>query len=90
MVCAWKLAERLGRVGPELGERQTKLLTAFQLPVTVTPGWNIDSLLDSMRRDKKNVGGKMRFVLPKSTGGVELVDGVPEAEVRAVIADCQR
>jgi 3-dehydroquinate synthase len=90
MVCAWKLAERLGRVGPELGERQTKLLTAFQLPVTVKPEWNVDSLLESMRRDKKNVGGKMRFVLPKSTGGVELVDGVPEADVRAVIADCQR
>jgi 3-dehydroquinate synthase len=90
MVCAWKLAERLGRVGPELGERQTVLLRSFGLPVTVKPDWDADSLLDSMRRDKKNVGGRMRFVLPKSTGGVELVSDVPEAEVRAVIADCQR
>ncbi len=90
MVCAWKLAERLGRVGPELGERQTALLKAYELPVTVKPEWSADSLLDAMRRDKKNVGGKMRFVLPKSAGGVELVDDVPEADVRAVIADCQR
>ena len=90
MVCAWKLAERLGRVGPELGERQTKLLTAFKLPVTVKPEWPADALLDSMRRDKKNVGGKMRFVLPKATGGVELVADVPETDVRAVIAECQQ
>ena len=90
MVCAWKLAERLGRVGPELGERQTKLLTAFKLPVTVKPEWAVDALLDSMRRDKKNVGGKMRFVLPRTTGGVELVGDVPETDVRAVIAECQQ
>lgn len=90
MVCAWKLAERLKRVGPQLGERQAKLLTAFGLPVTVKPEWAADALLDSMRRDKKNVGGKMRFVLPKATCGVELVSDVPEADVRAVIAECQR
>ncbi len=90
MVCAWKLAERLKRVGPQLGERQTALLTAFGLPTAVKPEWNSDSLLDAMRRDKKNVGGRMRFVLPKADGGVELVADVPDADVRAVIAECQR
>lgn len=90
MVSAWKLAERLKRVGPELGERQAKLLTAFGLPTTVKLEWPADALLDSMRRDKKNVGGKMRFVLPKATGGVELVGDVPEADVRAVVSECQR
>jgi 3-dehydroquinate synthase len=90
MVCAWKLAERLKRVGPELGERQAKLLTAFGLPTAVKPEWPVESLLDAMRRDKKNVGGRMRFVLPEAGGGVELVGDVPEADVRAVIADCQR
>lgn len=90
MVCAWKLAERLQRVGPELGERQSALLKAFGLPTTVKPEWPADALLDSMRRDKKNVGGKMRFVLPKAVGGVELVGDVPEADVRAVISECQQ
>lgn len=90
MVCAMRLAERLGRVGPEWGERQVKLLTAFGLPTSVKPEWPVDSLLDSMRRDKKNQGGKLRFVLPKAGGGVELVGDVPEAEVRAVVEECQR
>ncbi len=90
MVCAWKLAERLKRVGPQLGERQRALLTAFGLPTAVKPEWPVEALLDVMRRDKKNVGGKMRFVLPKAAGGVELVADVPDADVRAVIADCQQ
>ncbi len=90
MVGAWRLAERLKRVGPEWGERQSALLTAFGLPTTVKPEWPADALLDSMRRDKKNVGGRMRFVLPKAGGGVELVGDVPEADVRAVVSECQR
>lgn len=90
MVCAWKLAERLNRVGPELGERQTALLKAFGLPTAVKREWPADALLDVMRRDKKNVGGKMRFVLPKAAGGVELVADVPEELVRAVVTDCQK
>jgi 3-dehydroquinate synthase len=40
-----------------------------------------------MRLDKKTVGGKLRFVLPASMGQVELVDSVPEAAVRSVLAD---
>jgi 3-dehydroquinate synthase len=89
VVCAWRLAERLNRVGPELGERQAKLLAAFGLPVGVKPEWPVDALLEAMRRDKKNVGGRMRFVLPKAAGGVELVGDVSEADVRAVVSECQ-
>jgi 3-dehydroquinate synthase len=90
MVCAAKLAERLGRVGPELGERQTKLLEAYSLPTAVKPEWPIEALIDVMRRDKKAEAGKLRFVLPTKLGHVELVGGVPEELVRAVLMDCQR
>ena len=86
MVCAMRLAERLGRVGPELGERQTKLLDAFGLPTVVKPEWSVDALLDVMRRDKKAEAGKLRFVLPSRLGHVELVADVPEEVVRAVLA----
>ncbi|MCU0705270.1 MAG: 3-dehydroquinate synthase [Fimbriiglobus sp.] len=90
MVCAWQLAERLGRVSGDAGERQTALLRAFGLPTTVKPEWDADSLLAVMRRDKKNQGGKLRFVLPMAAGGVELVGDVPESEVRAVIGQSQK
>jgi 3-dehydroquinate synthase len=86
MVCASRLAERLGRVTADVTERQKKLLEAFGLPTAVDPAWPVNSLVEHMHRDKKAVAGRLRFVLPTRIGHVELVDGVPEADVRAVLA----
>jgi 3-dehydroquinate synthase len=49
----------------------------------------IESLLARMQLDKKTVGGQLRFVLPSRLGHVELVDGVPPAEVTAVFTEFQ-
>jgi 3-dehydroquinate synthase len=38
-----------------------------------------------MGRDKKAVGGRLRFVLPERIGRVELVDDVPEDLVRQAL-----
>jgi 3-dehydroquinate synthase len=86
MVCASRLAERLGRVTADVTERQVNLLRAFGLPTAPDPAWPADALIEHMRRDKKAVAGRLRFVLPTRLGHVELVDGVPEADVRAVLA----
>jgi 3-dehydroquinate synthase len=86
MVCAARLAEKLGRVDRAFVERQTKLLAQFQLPITVNKDWPIDALLDAMRRDKKAQAGQLRFVVPTRLGHVELVEGVPESLVREVLA----
>ncbi|MBX9581800.1 MAG: 3-dehydroquinate synthase [Gemmataceae bacterium] len=86
MACASRLAERLGRIDGELTRRQAALLTAFGLPTAPQPGWPADDLLAVMRRDKKAVAGRLRFVLPTRPGHVELVDGVPEELVREVLA----
>ncbi len=81
MVCAAKLAEALGRVPGSFTARQTALLGAFGLPTRVLPEWDAEEMIATMRRDKKSVGGKLRFVLPTEMGNVELVDGVDEALV---------
>ena len=86
MVCASRLAERLGRIDADLTRRQVALLEAFGLPTRPRPEWPADALLAVMRRDKKAVAGRLRFVLPSRLGHVELVDGVPEALVREVLA----
>jgi 3-dehydroquinate synthase len=38
-----------------------------------------------MRRDKKSVGGRLRFILPTRLGHVALFDDVPEAQVREIL-----
>ena len=87
MVSAAALAESLGRIGPDIVARQERLLRAFDLPMTVPtgPGFTSDALLATMARDKKTVGGRLRFVLPTRIGHVELVDGIDPAAVRSII-----
>jgi 3-dehydroquinate synthase len=48
--------------------------------------WGLDELLTVMRRDKKNVGGRMRFVLPTRIGHAAVFDDIPEPLVREVLA----
>src|SRR5262245_11308240 len=86
MVCASRLAERRGLIPPELTRRQTELLSQFGLPTARRPEWDVDALLAVMRRDKKNVGGQLRFVLPTRLGHVTAFDDVPEAQAREVLA----
>ena len=83
MVCAARLAERLGRVDHRLAQRQEELLRAVGLPVAV-PDLDREALLHVMQHDKKVEHGRLRFVLPTRLGHVELVPDVPTADVRAV------
>ncbi|REK18181.1 MAG: 3-dehydroquinate synthase [Planctomycetota bacterium] len=86
MLCASRLAERLGRVDAELTERQQKLLTALKLPVDF-PALDHEALLAAMARDKKVEHGRLRFVLPSRMGHVELVGDIDQQDVRAVLGD---
>lgn len=85
MLCASRLAERLGRVDASLTERQHRLLSALGLPVDVPEQLASDDVLRVMSRDKKVEHGRLRFVLPSRLGHVELVGGVAEELVRAVL-----
>ncbi len=84
MVCASRLAELRGLIEHAVTERQRELLDEFGLP-TVPQSWATEDLLATMRKDKKAVAGKMRFVLPRRLGAVDLFDDIPEAEVRQVL-----
>ncbi len=86
MVCASSLAERRSLIGRDLTERQIRLLQKFSLPIAPLKDWPIDDLLATMRKDKKTVAGRLRFILPTKLGDVARFDDVPESDVRAVLA----
>ena len=79
-----EMAERRGWFGADETKRLVRLLERFGLP-TAAPGLDPRSLLDAMARDKKNRDGRVRFVLPKRLGYVELTDG-SDSEVRDCLA----
>jgi 3-dehydroquinate synthase len=86
MVCASRLAQRLGLIAGELTQRQQRLLARFGLP-TAPDSWPINELLKVMRRDKKSLAGHLRFILPRRLGEVALIEDVSEVDVQRVLEE---
>jgi 3-dehydroquinate synthase len=84
MQMAARLAVDVGMAQPDLLSRQTKVLEACHLPVSLETA-DASELLPVMMRDKKVAHGKLRFVLPTDIGNVDLVGGLEESAVRAAI-----
>jgi 3-dehydroquinate synthase len=85
MMCAARLAERLGRVDQNFVDRQENLFEKLGLPI-IPPKLLPDKILAAMKTDKKVQHGKLRFVLPDRLGHMELVEDINTAEVRASLA----
>jgi 3-dehydroquinate synthase len=76
MGMAADLAARTGACAPEVGRRLDALLERCGLPRRLErlPGITPQAVLDCMYRDKKVRAGRLRLVLPREIGAVELVE----------------
>ena len=91
LLCAARAAH--GAAGGPLETELRGLLEGWGLPVELPAELAGDAgsgreallerLLGHLARDKKRVGGRHVLVLPRAPGRVEVVEGVPEAVVRA-------
>ncbi|MFM8267776.1 MAG: 3-dehydroquinate synthase family protein [Ilumatobacteraceae bacterium] len=90
LVYAAHLARRLGRIDDRrVAEHRRVVESAYELSSALPAGCDLDELVRLMGCDKKVLGGGMTFVLDGPTG-VEVVDGVDPAAVRAALADLDR
>jgi 3-dehydroquinate synthase len=76
MVLAAKLAVAMNLL--EVSElcRIESLIKAFDLPLVAPDSMSLDDFIRHMQRDKKNIGGKLRFIIPTSIGQSEIRDDV--------------
>jgi 5-deoxy-5-amino-3-dehydroquinate synthase len=88
LVFAAELAAALGRVDAARVDDHLAVIDAYGLNAGLPAGVDPDELLALMARDKKAVAG-LTFVLD-GPGGVELVNGVDPAAVRAALARMAR
>jgi 3-dehydroquinate synthase len=86
MDCAARLAKEFGLVDRQFILRQRHLLAMLGLPVVI-PRLDERRLVEAMMLDKKNRGGKLRLVLPKGLGAIELVNDISEEQVIAVLRE---
>ncbi len=84
MVAEAQLAERIGWSPPGLTSRLERLLRQYELP-TQLPKFSWNQWQDAMLRDKKNVGQKIAFALPRGVGAVHLTHEVPLDDVQAIV-----
>lgn len=73
---AFRLARRLGLSDGRDGKRVLACATSLGLPVARR--FDAARALELMKKDKKALGGKLRLVLPRAIGRVEVVESVPE------------
>ncbi|MCW8808517.1 MAG: 3-dehydroquinate synthase [Rhodanobacter sp.] len=85
MRLAAQLSERLGMSEAADTGRLQRLLEKLGLPIAIPPGMDPQPLLALMRLDKKNSAGQLRLILWRGIGRAEIVGGVAEADVLAIL-----
>jgi len=80
MIAAARLSHRMGYCDAATVERIAALIDRYGLP-TQLPEFPARDYIECMYRDKKAREKKIRFILVRALGQVEIVDAVPEAEL---------
>jgi 3-dehydroquinate synthase len=76
MVLAAKLAVEMNLLEVSDSCRIEALIKVFDLPLIPPETMTLDDFVRHMRRDKKNLGGKLRFIVPTAIGQSEIRDDV--------------
>jgi len=84
MVYAAKLSQLTGRCTGDVPRRIIGLIESFGLP-TKLPSLKARDMIQSMYLDKKTVHKKIRFILVKDIGSIEIVDHVTEPHIEEAL-----
>jgi len=85
MVLAAKLAVKMNLLEASDLRRIESLIQAFDLPLDAPKNMGFDQFLAHMRRDKKNLAGKLRFIVPTAIGKSEIRDDVTEDMLQQIL-----
>ncbi len=72
----WKIDEQL---------RLMSTFDALDLPTRIHVKVDTKRFWSALRADKKNIGGNLRFILPKAIGRVDVKSGIPASDVARVL-----
>jgi len=84
MVYAAKLSQLMGYCSGEVVHRILGLIENFGLP-TQLPNLKAGDMIQSMYLDKKTAYRKIRFILVKEIGSIEIVDNVAESFIQEAL-----
>ncbi len=85
MAAAARVAVEFGYCPAAFEKRQNALLAKLSLPVSIPRRFAAADLVEAMRGDKKNAGGRITMVLPRAAGAVEIFNGMDERRLAAAL-----
>lgn len=84
-MCVAELARAKGLVSQSFCERQTAILASAGVPLCVPRHVRTEEIVDAMALDKKVTGGRLRFVVPRGVGSVEIRDDFTREQIMCSI-----
>lgn len=90
MCCEAELGVRLGITSEESARRLRRLIERWGLPSRIPADLDAADLVQAMRRDKKAVGGDLRFSFIETLGRCRTASDAPVDEVREVLRVCRQ
>ena len=84
MVYAAKLSQKLGKCQKEVPQRLDRLIKKCGLPADL-PDLNPKAIIESLYHDKKTMNHKIKFILVKEIGVVEIIEDMPEDKIIAFL-----
>lgn len=84
MVRAAELSHSMGKCPDEVPKRLQDLLIKLGLPVEM-PELDSSAVIESLYHDKKTMDRKIKFILVKEIGVIEIVDQVSEDEIAKIL-----
>jgi 3-dehydroquinate synthase len=85
MVLAAKLAVVMDLIEASDLRRMEALIGAFDLPLEAPDNMSFEHFMKHMRRDKKNLAGKLRFIVPTAIGCSEIRDDITESMLQQIL-----
>ncbi|GHF00160.1 3-dehydroquinate synthase [Thalassotalea profundi] len=85
MVLAAKLAVAMNLLEVSELRRIEALIAAFDLPLEAPTNMGFEQFLSHMKRDKKNMGGLLRFIVPTAIGKSEIRDDVTKEMLQQIL-----
>lgn len=85
MMMANDLACQLGLMDSSEAERVRAVLAKYDLPLSY-PIEDVEKFYNLFFLDKKSTDAAITFILPRSIGGVEMIDTLPEATVKEILS----
>jgi 3-dehydroquinate synthase len=89
MIAVGEIAVRLGLWSKDCCDRQYRLIRKAGLPTQLPQSFDTEAVLGMLTADKKVKAGRVRFIMPKKIGAVEITDQVPPEAILAALRNLQ-